>query len=121
MLVALFPFAPVWSAGKLETTILDVGQGDSLFVVLPHGKTLLIDGGGAFGGFPGQEERNGIDPGEEAVSPYLWSRGFQKIDVVAFDACASGSPRRLDGSAPEFPSGQAMDWARGGVAGFGEA
>jgi len=83
MLVALFPFAPVWSAGKLETTILDVGQGDSLFVVLPHGKTLLIDGGGAFGGFPGQEERNGIDPGEEAVSPYLWSRGFQKIDVVA--------------------------------------
>jgi competence protein ComEC len=43
----------------------------------------LIDGGGAFGGFPGQEQRNGIDPGEEAVSPYLWSRGFQKIDVVA--------------------------------------
>jgi competence protein ComEC len=25
----------------------------------------------------------GIDPGEEAVSPYLWSRGFQKLDVVA--------------------------------------
>jgi competence protein ComEC len=26
---------------------------------------------------------SGIDPGEEAVSPYLWSRGFQKLDVVA--------------------------------------
>jgi competence protein ComEC len=83
MMVALFPFAPVRSAGKLETTILDVGQGDSLFVVSPRGRTLLIDGGGAFGGFPGQEQRNGVDPGEEAVSPYLWSRGFQKIDVVA--------------------------------------
>jgi competence protein ComEC len=83
MMVALFPFAPVRSAGKLETTILDVGQGDSLFVVSPRGRTLLIDGGGAFGGFPGQEQRNGIDPGEEAVSPYLWSRGFQKIDLVA--------------------------------------
>jgi competence protein ComEC len=83
VIVAFFPFAPVWSAGKLETTILDVGQGDSLFVVSPRGRTLLIDGGGAFGGFPGQEQRNGIDPGEEAVSPYLWSRGFQKIDVVA--------------------------------------
>jgi competence protein ComEC len=83
LVVALFPFAPVWSAGKLETTILDVGQGDSLFVVSPHGKTLLIDGGGAFGGFPGREQHEGIDPGEEAVSPYLWSRGFQKIDVVA--------------------------------------
>ena len=83
LVVALFPFAAVWSAGKLETTILDVGQGDSLFVVSPHGKTLLIDGGGAFGGFPGHEQHEGIDPGEEAVSPYLWSRGFQKIDVVA--------------------------------------
>jgi competence protein ComEC len=67
----------------LELTVLDVGQGDSLLVVSPHGRTVLIDGGGAFGGFPGREEHNGIDPGEEAVSTYLWSRGFQKLDVVA--------------------------------------
>jgi competence protein ComEC len=26
---------------------------------------------------------DGIDPGEEAVSPYLWSRGFQKLSIVA--------------------------------------
>lgn len=43
---------------------------------------MLIDGGGAFGGFGGQGNR-GIDPGEEAVSPYLWSRGFQQLDIVA--------------------------------------
>jgi competence protein ComEC len=82
LLIALFPFCPAWSAGKLEMSVLDVGQGDSLFVVSPYGKTLLIDGGGAFGGFRGQAS-HGIDPGEEAVSPYLWSRGFQKLDVVA--------------------------------------
>jgi competence protein ComEC len=81
--VAIFPFGPQWMKGKLEVTILDVGQGDSLFVVFPRGRTMLIDGGGALGGFPGHEEHNGIDPGEEAVSPYLWSRGFQKLDVVA--------------------------------------
>lgn len=81
--IATFPFAPRWSAGKLELTVLDVGQGDSLFVVTPHGRTMLVDGGGAFGGFTGREEHNGTDPGEEAVSPYLWSRGFQKLDVVA--------------------------------------
>ncbi|MGB9463535.1 MAG: ComEC/Rec2 family competence protein, partial [Candidatus Acidiferrum sp.] len=33
--IAIFPFAPRWSAGKLELTVLDVGQGDSLFVVSP--------------------------------------------------------------------------------------
>jgi len=81
--VAVFPFGAQWSQGKLEVTILDVGQGDSLFDVSPGGKTLLIDGGGAFGGFPGREEQHGVDPGEEAVSPYLWWRGFQKLDVVA--------------------------------------
>jgi competence protein ComEC len=82
LLIALFPFAPTVSAGKLELSILDVGQGDSLFIVSPHGKTLLIDGGGAFGGFPGQQQHSGTDPGEEAVSAYLWSRGFQHLDVV---------------------------------------
>ena len=81
--IALFPFAPRWSRGKLELTVLDVGQGDSLFVVSPRGETMLIDGGGAFGGFSGREEHNGSDPGEEAVSPYLWSRGFQRLDIVA--------------------------------------
>jgi competence protein ComEC len=83
LVIAVFPFAPTWSRGKLEVSVLDVGQGDSLFVVSPGGKTMLIDGGGAFGGYAMQETSFGIDPGEEAVSPYLWSRGFQKLDVVA--------------------------------------
>ena len=81
--IAFFPFRAEWAKGKLEVSVLDVGQGDSVFVVTPGGKTLLIDGGGAFGGFPAREENFGTDPGEEAVSPYLWSRGFQKLDVVA--------------------------------------
>jgi len=81
--IAIYPFSPKWVKGRLELSVLDVGQGDSLFVVSPGGKTLVIDGGGAFSGYPIREESFGIDPGEEAVSPYLWSRGFQKLDVVA--------------------------------------
>lgn len=86
--ISVFPFSPQWAKGKLEVSVLDVGQGDSLFVVSPGGKTMLIDGGGAFRGYAAQEtsfgpSSFGIDPGEEAVSPYLWSRGFKKLDVVA--------------------------------------
>ncbi|HZC65469.1 MAG TPA: DNA internalization-related competence protein ComEC/Rec2 [Candidatus Dormibacteraeota bacterium] len=83
LVIATFPFAAQWQRGKMELTVLDVGQGDSLFLVSPTGKTLLIDGGGAFGGFPGRPEHLSTDPGEEAVSTYLWSRGFKGIDVVA--------------------------------------
>jgi competence protein ComEC len=83
MTVATYPFSPHRIAGQLEVSILDVGQGDSIFVVSPVGGTLLVDGGGAFQGFPGHEEHLGPDPGEDAVSPYLWSRGFKKVDVIA--------------------------------------
>lgn len=83
LLIAVFPFQPRWSKGKLEVSVLDVGQGDSLFVVSPGGRTMLIDGGGAFEGYAAPQETFGRDPGEDAVSPYLWSRGFQKLDVMA--------------------------------------
>lgn len=83
VVVATHPFAPAWTSGRLELNVLDVGQGDSLLLVSPKGHTLLIDGGGAFAGFLGESGRNSPDPGEEAVSPYLWSRGFKRIDVVA--------------------------------------
>jgi competence protein ComEC len=81
--ISVYPFRPATTANNLEVTVLDVAQGDSILVVSPKGSTLLIDGGGAFEGFRGGEEHLGSDPGEEAVSAYLWSRGFKKLDAVA--------------------------------------
>ncbi|HWZ98814.1 MAG TPA: DNA internalization-related competence protein ComEC/Rec2 [Candidatus Dormibacteraeota bacterium] len=83
MLIALHPFASQFAKGKLEFTVLDVGQGDSLLLVSPAGHTLLIDAGGPPPTYGGHESQRAVDPGEEAVSPYLWSRGFKKIDIVA--------------------------------------
>jgi len=82
-LIAIFPFAPSWRHGSLEFTTLDVGQGDSLFLVSPGGHTILVDGGGSFIESYRTAEARGPDPGEDVVSPYLWSRGFKQIDVVA--------------------------------------
>ncbi len=58
-----------------------MGQGDSLLLITPDGKTLLIDGGG-FGGGPRQAPQD-FDIGEEVVSEALWSRGIRHLDAVA--------------------------------------
>lgn len=66
-------------AGTLEVTAIDVGQGDSLLVVTPDGKTLLIDAGGLVG----QSPDSNFNIGEDVVSPALWSRGIRRLDAVA--------------------------------------
>jgi competence protein ComEC len=60
---------------------IDVGQGDSLLLISPEGKTLLVDGGG-FGGGPHQAPQE-FDIGEEVVSEALWARGIRRLDAVA--------------------------------------
>jgi competence protein ComEC len=97
-LITVQPFAPRLPHGTLELTALDCGPGEAVFIVLPSGTTMLIDAGDSRvraareGTFQGRR----WDVGEDIVSPYLWSRGIKKIDVVALTRALAGSAGGLD-------------------------
>lgn len=59
---------------KPEVIFLDVGQGDCNIIILPHGKTILIDTGGKIG--------SDFSVAKKSIIPYLNSRGINKIECL---------------------------------------
>ncbi len=76
--IAFVPSRPHLRAGVMEMTAIDVGQGDSILLVTPERRALLIDAGG----LP-QWMHSDFDLGEQVVSSYLWNRRIDRLDVVA--------------------------------------
>lgn len=62
---------------ELVVTFIDVGQGDSIFIKTPGGKTGLIDSGGTPYWNP-----SSIEPGEEIVVPFLEDQNVKRLDFV---------------------------------------
>ena len=61
-----FPPHPATRVREMEMTAIDVGEGDSILVVSPQGKTLLVDGGGPLGPWASE-----FDYGEDVAVPKI--------------------------------------------------
>ena len=109
------PFPPDAHPGELELTAIDVGQGDSLLVLFPDGKRMMLDGGGipAFG----RIARSQLDIGEDVVAPYLWDRGFRTVDVVALSHAHEDHIGGLAGAGRGFPPAGSLDRRHAGQSG----
>lgn len=67
-----------------EVTVVDIGQGDSVFLRDMRGRTVLIDVGGRvdFAAKEAWQERSSQANAERTLIPYLHSRGVDRIDSL---------------------------------------
>lgn len=67
-----------------EVTVVDIGQGDSIFLRDMRGRTVLIDVGGRvdFAAKEAWQERSSQANAERTLLPYLHSRGVDRIDSL---------------------------------------
>ena len=71
----VWPRFPERHSEILQVSILDVGQGESIFIEFPNRETMILDGGGFY--------KNSLDVGKAVVAPFLWNRGIGHIDYLA--------------------------------------
>lgn len=86
--------------GKIQVVFLDVGQGDSIFIKTPGGKTVLLDGGGT----PGSD----YSIGKQVLKPFLRRQGLRKIDLVIMSHFDTDHSEGLLEVIPYFAVGQIL-------------
>ncbi|MUT66635.1 ComEC/Rec2 family competence protein [Paenibacillus sp. NEAU-GSW1] len=87
--------------------VLDVGQGDSIYIRTPSGKRILIDGGGTLDfRKSGEEWRKRNDPfevGRKVVVPLLMKRGVHELDLLVVSHLDSDHIRGLQAVLDSIP------------------
>lgn len=68
-----------------EVVMLDVGQGDSIYIELPYRKAIyMIDTGGtmSFGDEPWRKRKQSFRVGEDVIVPFLKAKGVRALDAL---------------------------------------
>lgn len=58
----------------LNINFVDIGQGDSCFIITPKKKTILVDGGGS--------QSKEFDVGKSTLLPYILNKGYTQLDYI---------------------------------------
>ena len=70
----LWRLHPTVDDGLVRVTMLDVGQGEALYLKVPGRGRMLVDAGGMLG--------EGFDIGQRVIVPFLWHEWANRLDVV---------------------------------------
>ena len=89
IVVAPATLSRTFGDGALHVTMMDVGQGDSVLITFPNGKTLLVDTGGV-------SLTGAFDIGDRVLGPALRARGITRLDYLAI---THGDPDHIGGAA----------------------
>ncbi|WP_201003780.1 DNA internalization-related competence protein ComEC/Rec2 [Paenibacillus glycanilyticus] len=96
-----------------DVDVIDVGQGDAIFIRTPQGKRILIDGGGTLSfRKPGEEWKQRSDPfevGSKVVVPLLMKRGVHSLDLLVISHLDSDHIRGLQAVLDAIPV-RAIAW-----------
>lgn len=86
----------------LNVALLDVGQGESIFIQTPSGRAILIDGGTINGTEHGKV-------GDSVIVPYLQAHGVKRLDAILLTHADSDHCNALDEVMDEVPVGLFLD------------
>lgn len=109
LLVLAFCVLAAWRVfsprdNRVRVTLLDVGQGESIVIRAPSGRTVLIDGGTS-----GDEGRGEV--GRAVIVPYLQSLGVRQLDAMILTHADADHCNALLQVIREVPVGLALDGA----------
>ena len=101
LLIGLFiGLAHPTQPNRLEIHVIDVGQGDSILIRTPKGKSMLIDGGGI------PYNQSSFDIGERVVAPYLWSEGIRELELIIISHGDEDHSGGIEAVLARFPTQQ---------------